>query len=207
MCASTLCPLDSSTRNIAFGRASTMAPSSSMTPSFFGMSSHFCRRRTVSWTCLQRPPDEASGSRGHNETEATKSQGMSVRHYPPETQSRLLGRSPAGLQLAQVLGAPGVERDQRLVERLPERRERVLDLGWHLVEHLAVHDVARLELPHLLDQHLLGDAGHLPAQLPEPIRAVVQLPQDARFPLPADHVGRGVQSTGVRAHTYLSVST
>src|SRR3954452_15938322 len=39
MWARTLCPLLSSTRNIAFGRASTTVPSISITPSFFGMSS------------------------------------------------------------------------------------------------------------------------------------------------------------------------
>src|SRR5262245_41211605 len=39
MWARTLCPLVSSTRNIAFGRASTTVPSISITPSFFGMSS------------------------------------------------------------------------------------------------------------------------------------------------------------------------
>src|SRR4051812_878841 len=39
MWAGTLCPLVSSTRNMAFGRASTTEPSISITPSFFGMSS------------------------------------------------------------------------------------------------------------------------------------------------------------------------
>src|SRR5665648_768057 len=39
MWASTLWPLASSTRNIAFGRASTTLPSISMTPSFFAISS------------------------------------------------------------------------------------------------------------------------------------------------------------------------
>src|SRR5690606_27626260 len=39
MCARTLWPFDSSTRNIAFGRASTTLPSISMTPSFFAISS------------------------------------------------------------------------------------------------------------------------------------------------------------------------
>src|SRR6478735_4255506 len=43
MWARTLCPLLSSTRNMAFGRASVMVPSSSITPSFFGMSSTICR--------------------------------------------------------------------------------------------------------------------------------------------------------------------
>src|SRR3712207_7997068 len=39
MWASTLCPLVSSTRKNAFGRASTTVPSISMTPSFLAMSS------------------------------------------------------------------------------------------------------------------------------------------------------------------------
>src|SRR6188472_1382456 len=39
MWARTLWPLLSSTRNIAFGRASETVPSISITPSFFGMSS------------------------------------------------------------------------------------------------------------------------------------------------------------------------
>src|SRR5450759_4715237 len=39
MWASTLWPLASSTRNIAFGKASTTLPSISMTPSFFAISS------------------------------------------------------------------------------------------------------------------------------------------------------------------------
>src|SRR5690242_8074533 len=42
MCARTLWPLLSSTRNIALGRASTTVPSISITPSFFGMSSAIC---------------------------------------------------------------------------------------------------------------------------------------------------------------------
>src|SRR6476620_6145798 len=42
MWARTLCPLLSSTRNMAFGRASTTVPSISITPSFFGMSSTIC---------------------------------------------------------------------------------------------------------------------------------------------------------------------
>src|SRR6476659_5906860 len=42
MWARTLCPLLSSTRNIALGRASTTVPSISITPSFFGMSSAIC---------------------------------------------------------------------------------------------------------------------------------------------------------------------
>src|SRR5918995_1956681 len=39
MCARTLCPFVSSTRNIAFGRASTTEPSISMTPSFLAIAS------------------------------------------------------------------------------------------------------------------------------------------------------------------------
>src|SRR3954466_7145308 len=43
MWARTLCPLLSSTRNMAFGSASTTVPSISITPSFFGMSSALVR--------------------------------------------------------------------------------------------------------------------------------------------------------------------
>src|SRR3954470_6501504 len=41
MCAKTLCPFASSTRNMAFGSDSTTDPSISIAPSFFGMSSAF----------------------------------------------------------------------------------------------------------------------------------------------------------------------
>src|SRR5215204_2733105 len=92
MCASTLCPLDSSTRNIAFGRASTMVPSSSMTPSFLGMSSHFCRRQLNGWYCRPapltecHPPDDAQNALIEQpraaRAEATMGQGKSVRHLP-----------------------------------------------------------------------------------------------------------------------------
>src|SRR6476659_5108226 len=41
MCARTLCPFSSSTRNIAFGRGSTTRPSTSIAPSFLAMSSAF----------------------------------------------------------------------------------------------------------------------------------------------------------------------
>src|SRR3954465_13212721 len=57
MWAGTLCPLLSSTRNIAFGSASTTVPSISITPSFFGMSSAFSAR--VVWNQLpstREPP-------------------------------------------------------------------------------------------------------------------------------------------------------
>src|SRR5262245_24249942 len=43
MCAKTLWPLASSTRNMAFGSGSTTRPSISMAPSFFGISSANCR--------------------------------------------------------------------------------------------------------------------------------------------------------------------
>src|SRR5829696_10579252 len=43
MWARTLWPLDSSTLNMAFGRASTTVPSISMTPSFFGIASALLR--------------------------------------------------------------------------------------------------------------------------------------------------------------------
>src|SRR5687768_16817489 len=49
MWARTLCPLLSSTRNIAFGRASTTVPSISITPSFFGMSSAICCWLVYRW--------------------------------------------------------------------------------------------------------------------------------------------------------------
>src|SRR5680860_730533 len=45
MCARTLWPFESSTRNMAFGRASTTLPSISMTPSFLAMSSAHCSAR------------------------------------------------------------------------------------------------------------------------------------------------------------------
>src|SRR4051794_32120298 len=89
MCASTLCPLDSSTRNIAFGRASTMVPSSSITPSFLGMSSHFCRR---DWLWLQTAKEKVYAT------------------HPHETQSSPLGpliiaREPASDRRIRGIGA------------------------------------------------------------------------------------------------------
>src|SRR3954469_1119792 len=62
MCASTLCPLLSSTRNIALGSASITAPSISITPSFLAIASLRLTRATVwtrtdHWSCgvLRRP--------------------------------------------------------------------------------------------------------------------------------------------------------
>ena len=43
MCASTLCPLSNSTRNIALGNDSVIVPSSSIAPSFLPISSAFTR--------------------------------------------------------------------------------------------------------------------------------------------------------------------
>src|SRR6476620_4279037 len=56
MWARTLCPLLSSTRNMAFGRASTTVPSISITPSFFGMSSTIC------WSVVYRVVHRARGT-------------------------------------------------------------------------------------------------------------------------------------------------
>src|SRR3954447_20959161 len=64
MWARTLCPLLSSTRNIAFGRASTTVPSISITPSFFGMSSAFSAR--LVWNRLpstREPPRDSDDRR------------------------------------------------------------------------------------------------------------------------------------------------
>src|SRR5215207_7199950 len=89
MCARTLWPLASSTRNIALGSASTTAPSISMTPSFFAITSSSCRlpgasdgsgtplphRREaepLTWECDQKRPTPdstptraADSNRGH----------------------------------------------------------------------------------------------------------------------------------------------
>src|SRR4051812_34942733 len=50
MCARTLCPLVSSTRNIALGRASRTEPSISMTPSFLAIPSCY-RSQSYCWSC------------------------------------------------------------------------------------------------------------------------------------------------------------
>ena len=68
--ARTLCPLLSSTRNIAFGRASTTVPSISITPSFFGMSSaisaRHCCELVYRWPGNRPVPDFSTtgGPRG-----------------------------------------------------------------------------------------------------------------------------------------------
>jgi hypothetical protein len=48
--ASTLCPFASSTRNIAFGRASTTVPSSSSAPSFFAINSQSHRLHAATFS-------------------------------------------------------------------------------------------------------------------------------------------------------------
>src|SRR5579859_6714422 len=69
MWASTLCPLLSSTRNIALGRGSTTRPSTSMAPSFFAMSS-----------ALLSP---AAGSRTPDLQDRERSPGDHVVPLPP----------------------------------------------------------------------------------------------------------------------------
>jgi hypothetical protein len=61
---------------------------------------------------------------------------------------------------------PVAQWEQRVVERLAERRQRVLDSWRDLMMHLAVHDAVGLECPQLLDEHLLADAWEAAPQLP-----------------------------------------
>src|SRR3954447_3113958 len=81
MWASTLCPLLSSTRNIALGRGSTTRPSTSMAPSFLAISSAFrdCGRagarsaedRVVRGACREDPdlpPAATAGKRSQQKT-------------------------------------------------------------------------------------------------------------------------------------------
>src|SRR3954454_2542693 len=90
MWARTLWPLLSSTRNIAFGRASTTVPSISITPSFFGMSSLLVVARFV----YRRPgnlPDPRATSRHELRVDL-----LQPSRRPPPGRTRLAERESSG---------------------------------------------------------------------------------------------------------------
>src|SRR5690554_2516527 len=91
MWARTLWPFVNSTRNIALGRASTTAPSISMTPSFLAITSSSLK--VVCWSCVDGGVIPVTRER-HAET--------AIRH-----QGSILGYSAAFRQTDVRLGALG----------------------------------------------------------------------------------------------------
>ena len=142
-----------------------MVPSSSITPSFLGMSSHFCRQLDgkYRWVAHYAPRTPATLPTARRyalieqpraaRSEATKSQGKSLRHLPAGNPIGPSGSAtPGSGDLVHVIRAPGIQRGQRDIQGLTERSQRVLDLGRHLVVDLPVHDPPALQLPGLAMQ-------------------------------------------------------
>src|SRR6478672_4613800 len=100
MCASTLWPLESSTRNIAFGRASTIVPSISMTPSFLAIASTIrCIGLPQAGTHAWKP------ARAHTHADVT----VYVSPFPARNRAQRPPRGPARSAQRGVRGAGGLE--------------------------------------------------------------------------------------------------
>src|SRR3954451_16726286 len=185
MWARTLCPLLSSTRNIALGRASTTVPSISITPSFFGMSSTirclFVYRRPANlpagaagWVDLMRPSvaPRSPGTRVTvtlNDVAGVPGSREAPRDGP--MLGRLFSLVRGGSETESSSGSAG-QQPQGLLAGRAARRIRALVGGGHRVDHHLVHAVRRrqaLDLgagrvgvtddparPHGLDQRAVG---------------------------------------------------
>jgi len=94
---------------------------------------------------------------------------------------------------------PAGERVERWAQRAAERRQRVVGAVCARRADSALDEPIALELPQLLGQHLVTDAGDAGEQRVEPARAAAQLPEDVRFPLAAHDVERESHRAGVGA--------
>ena len=168
------------------------------------------RPKRLAWIAAMPPAlEEMAGDLvGHFETPADSSRVVRARRRMQAGRNaccsmlrRRLHATAARDRLHVVL-APVAQRQQRVVEPHSQGSQRVLDARRHLVEHLAVHQFVGLHLTQHLDEHLLADAGHGPAQFARPHRAVVQCPQDQRLPASADHVDRRVQAARIRSRQH-----
>src|SRR5690349_1842502 len=99
MWARTLCPLVSSTRNIAFGRASSTDPSISMTPSFLAITLFVTG--LVAWSCGDWRAQRHAGAR---RTHQSSSLRYSARSRQLERRSRRTLDAALGERLPDALG-------------------------------------------------------------------------------------------------------
>src|ERR671911_2743727 len=93
MWARTLCPLLSSTRNIAFGRASTIVPSISMTPSFLAIPSQSAVGRLFVRRSAHGNRPRAAHAGLHPCEERTRDRRSMLREGPPQHEIRGNGGS------------------------------------------------------------------------------------------------------------------
>src|SRR4051812_8893672 len=112
-------------------------------------------------------------------------------------ESGLEERTPLGaarqacrLHLGEVLHRPRADRDQRRLQRLPERRQPVLDGGRDHVEDGPLHEPVGLHAAQRLREHLLRDAVDRAAQLTVALRAVDERVDHQAGPLVGDTVER-----------------
>src|ERR1700676_4472277 len=108
-----------------------------------------------------------------------------------------------------MLGAPGAKRGQCFCQRSAECREGIFNLRRYLIVVEPVDDSVRVQFLELLDEHLVADAPNGAPQLTIATRAVREVKQYQRLPLPTDYGQGGIQAAGKRnrGHAWDSTGT
>jgi hypothetical protein len=103
---------------------------------------------------------------------------------------------PALLYLTEVVGGPGEQCEEWLVESASEGCDAVLDGDGALLEYVTFDEPVALETPECLCQGLLGYAFEVALELVEPARLLAQQRQDQLPPL----VEELIEKFALRSH-------
>ena len=110
--------------------------------------------------------------------------------FEPKTRRHFSGADALHVELT-----PLANRVQCLFQRVAVLGQGVLDLGRYRRKHTAIHNPISLELAQLLRQHFLCDARYQPPQFSEPVSALMQPPENERFPFATDDIDRSLNRT------------
>lgn len=103
---------------------------------------------------------------------------------------------PTFVHFVEVVGGPGEQRQEWLVERASEGRNAVLDGDGALLEYMTFDEPVALETPKRLSQGLLSDALEVALEFVEPTRLLAQQRQDQLPPL----VEELIEEFALRSH-------
>lgn len=87
--------------------------------------------------------------------------------------------------LVVVVGSPLAQGGELLRQASPEFGQFIFHVRWNRLEVIAADHTVVRQFFEMLDEHLLADVGHEPAQLSRALRPVDQMIEDERFPFSA----------------------
>src|SRR5215475_7857889 len=108
-----------------------------------------------------------------------------------------------------MLEAPFVQPIDNRLQRFSRRGQRIFHFRRHLRIDFASDNPVAFKFPKVLGEHLLRYAAQAAAQLTEAAHAGEQLPENQKFPFPADNTECSFRGTigvfSTACHTYLGV--